>query len=326
MARAPKPPSYLPPAAGSVDPLAREALAWIVHLHSGDEVAADWASFEDWKAASADHSAAADKAARLWQGLRPALRSYRRPKGRRIALILVAAVGLGAVAAVLQPPSVATLLAAYGTGTGELLTVTLKDGSVVDLDTATSFDVSADHRTVTLHAGQIFVTVAPDPDHPFRVVTDKAETKALGTAFAVRIAPAAERVVVTEHAVQVTTTSGGPQAGVRLLAGQSIEVGPFGLGTPRDDDVGAMTSWRRGELHFRDRPLAAVAAEIERYRRGRIVIIGEALAKLPVTGSFDVRNTDAFLDAAVLALPVRTVRLPGFVIMWRNEARKLPSR
>lgn len=326
MAKAPKPPFDLPPAPDAVDPLAREALGWIVHLHSGDEVAADWASFEDWKAASSDHARAAEKAMLLWQGVRPALRSLRRSKSRRVAIGLVAALGLGAAAGALEPTTVPSLLAAYGTATGELRTVTLKDGSIVDLDTATAFDVSADHRTLTLHAGQIHVTVAPDPDRPFRVVTGKAEVKALGTAFAVRIAPETERVVVTEHAVQVTAPSSAPQASVRLTAGQSVEIGRAGLGVPRDEDVGASISWRAGELHFLDRPLSAVVAEIERYRRGRIVIVGDDLARLPVTGNFDVRNTDAFIDAAVLALPIRIVRLPALVVMWRDSSRGLPAR
>lgn len=321
----PKPPLEPPPAGEAFDPLVREALAWIVRLHSGDETAADCAAFEDWKAASDRHAAAARQAEALWQSLRPALHTWRGSRRRVLSLAVVAAAGMAlAAGAALQPHSYAQLVADHRTATGEVRSIALKDGSVVDLDTGTSFDVSDDQRTLTLYSGQIFVKVAPDPSRPFRVVTDKAETRALGTAFAVRLDKGSERIVVTEHAVRVTADA--TRQSVDVAEGQAVEIGPARSGKPYRVDTDSLLAWRKGGLHFRDLPFATVVAEVERYRPGRIVVLDDDIRRLPVTGNFDVGDTDAFLNAAAVSLPVSIVRLPGLVVVWRDTSRALPSR
>lgn len=315
------------PADEAFDPLLQEALAWVVRLHSGDETAADCAAFEDWKAASDSHAAAARKAEALWGSLRPALHTYRAARRRVLSLALVAAVGVALAAmATLQPLSYAQLVADYRTTTGEVRSIALKDGSVVDLDTGTSIDVSDDQRTLTLYAGQVFVKVAPDPSRPFRVVTDKAETRALGTAFAVRVDRDSERIVVTEHAVRVTELA--DRRSVDVGEGQAVEIGSARSGRPYayKVDADSLLAWRKGGLHFRDLPFGSVVAEIERYRHGRIVVLDEEVRRLPVTGNFDVGDTDAFLSAAAVSLPVKVARVPGLVVVWRDTTRPLPSR
>lgn len=328
MSPVPKPSLELPPAGQALDPpldpLVREALAWIVRLHSGDETEADCAAFEDWKAASDDHIAAARQAEVLWQSLRPALRTYRGSRRRLLSLVL-AGTGIALAAlAVLRPQPYAQLVADYRTTTGEVRSIALKDGSVVDLDTGTSFDVSDDQRTLTLYTGQVFVKVAPDPSRPFRVVTDQAETRALGTAFAVRLDGDSERIVVTEHAVRVTEDA--TRRSVEVLEGQVVEIGPARSGKPHSADVDALLAWRKGGLHFRDQPFGTVVAEVERYRHGRIVVLDEDVRRLLVTGNFDVSDTDSFLNAAAVSLPVSVARLPGLVVVWRDKSRPLPTR
>lgn len=321
----PKPPLEAPPSGEAFDPLVREALVWIVRLHSGDETAADCAAFEDWKARSDGHAAAAREAEALWHSLRPALSTWRGSRRRVLSLAVVAAAGAAiAAGAALQPYSYAGLVADHRTATGEVRSIALKDGSVVDLDTGTSFDVSDDQRTLTLYSGQIFVKVASDPSRPFRVVTDKAETRALGTAFAVRLDKDSERIVVTEHAVRVTADA--TRQSVDVEEGQAVEIGPARSGKPYKVDADTLLAWRKGGLHFRDLPFGTVVAEVERYRHGRIVVLDDEIRRLPITGNFDVGDTDAFLNAAAVSLPVSIARLPGLVVVWRDSSRPLPSR
>src|SRR5262245_32781357 len=223
MAKPPKSPVDLPETDQARDPLTREALAWLVHLHSGDETAQDWADFQDWKGADAAHQRAADQAETLWERLGPALARERKPGGRKLPVLLAAAIGLAAIAfagGVFGPP--ASYFAEYRSATGEIRSVTLRDGSQVDLDTGTSFDVDADSRTVTLHTGQIYVTVKADPARPFTVVAGDGRVQALGTAFAVRRDGDAASVVVTEHAVRVAYTRDGRRASIDVSAGQAI--------------------------------------------------------------------------------------------------------
>lgn len=329
MAPTPKAPFDLPASASQArDPLIREALAWLVHLHSGEETAQDWADFQDWKAADDAHAHAAAQAEKLWEQLGPALMRERKSGNRSIPALIVGAVALAAIAfaaGLFGPP--ASFFADYRSSVGEIRSVTLRDGSQVDLDSATSFDVDVGHRTITLHAGQIHVTVKPDAERPFTVIAGEGRAQALGTAFAVRRDGDSATVVVTEHAVRVAYAHGNETRSADIAAGQAISYSrASGLGQPRKADIDALTAWRRGELVFDGRPLGDVVAEMDRYRRGKILILDDAIRRLPVTGNFEIADADGFFESIQLALPVTVTSMPGLTVIRRDPARPLPSR
>lgn len=326
MTTPPKPPVDLLPSTEDVEPLTREAFAWIAYLHSGEEKPDDWEKFEAWKAASEAHRKAADEAGKLWEQLGPSLRRYSKSRDPKIPLIVAGAIGLAAAAfagGLLGPPK--SYFADYRSATGEVRTVTLKDGSQVDMDTATSFDMSGDGRTMTLYTGQVYVTVKRDPTRPFRVMAGRSSVEALGTAFAVKVSPEQTRVVVTEHAVRVRTGGDRVQT-ADVNAGEAVSFTQDSLGVPQPADAATLTAWRAGELHFKGRALGEVAAEIARYRRGAIYIADADLKQLPVTGNSDLHDTDAFLEAIELSLPIRPLKLPGLTIIMRDRERPLPGR
>ena len=66
---------------------------------------------------------------------------------------------------------------------------------------------------------------------------------------------------------------------------------------------------------FHDSPLAEVVAELERYRRGRVLILDDRIAALPVTAVIDVRETDAMLRTIGATLPVRVRRLTDLLVL-----------
>jgi transmembrane sensor len=169
---------------------------------------------------------------------------------------------------------------------------------------------------VTLHTGQIFVSVKPGHTRPFIVIAGNAQARALGTAFAVRRDGAQASVVVTESAVKVTDTGTGQSA--RVDAGSAITLDPSGLGPPHRVDTGALTAWRHGELKFVDRPLGEVVSELERYRWGKIVIVGGGIANLPVRATVNLQRVDEFLASLRIALPVTVTRWPGLVMVRRD--------
>lgn len=315
--------------AGKVgDPLVREALKRIVFLHSGAETQQDWADFLDWKAASADYARAASRAEELWEGVAPALKDGPKSRGKKTIPVLfaiaVALAGVALAAGVFGPPS--SLFADYSTATGEIRTVTLRDGSEVDLDSGTSFDVDVGDRTVRLFTGQIHVAVKPDPARPFTVVAGDGRIRALGTAFDVRRDGDSTTVVVTEHAVQITFSNKGALQNVELSTGDMVSFGPTGLSRVQKADVTTFTAWRRGELIFNGRPLGDVVAEMDRYQRSRIIVLDDEIRRLPVTGSFETADTAAFLELAQLALPVRVMKFPGLTFIRRDPSRPLPLR
>lgn len=310
-----------------LDPLTERALEWLVHLHSGSETEQDWNAFHDWKASGAAQRQAAEAAERLWEGLGSALRRRRRAKAAVATVLsacLLAAIGLGFATGLFGAP--VAYFTDEWTGVGERRVLTLSDGSRLELDAATSLDVgfTPAQRRLVLFGGRIHVTVAADPGRPFVVEAAGGTTRALGTAFEVSRAGDQVEVVVTEHAVRVAYPDDDPGASVEVHAGSEVDYAPqTGLAHPRTADLRSRGAWRRGMLLLDSRPLGDVVTEIERYRRGRIVIADPALRQLPVSGMFETADTDALLDALATALPVRVAKLPWLTVIRRDPDRPL---
>lgn len=102
----------------------------------------------------------------------------------------------------------------FYTGTGQRSTVTLPDGSAVELNSETRIQVAfrAERRSVELLEGQAIFQVAKDPLRPFVVQAGDREIVAVGTAFDVRLDSSAVRVTLLEGKVAVT-----PQGGAAAL-------------------------------------------------------------------------------------------------------------
>ena len=74
-----------------------------------------------------------------------------------------------------------TLLADLRTGTGERRSVSLNDGSRLQLnaDSAVDCDFSAQRRLLRLYRGALVVQVAADPERPFIVRSDQGDILSL---------------------------------------------------------------------------------------------------------------------------------------------------
>ncbi|MPY73888.1 MAG: DUF4974 domain-containing protein [Alphaproteobacteria bacterium] len=307
-----------------LDPLTETALEWLVTLHSGEAQPKDWADYETWRTAAPERAAAALAAERLWRSLGPAATPRKPPAGKLLALAAFAVCLAAALMSYGLFDVRSEFFADVRTAVGERQTVTLADGSRLELDTGTSvgIDLGGAERRLTLHRGRIHVAVSPDRTRPFVVAAAGGTVQALGTAFDVRRDGDVVQVVVSEHAVRVAYPDlpGGPTA--EVAAGDMTRFGPdIGIEAPRLANLSRLGAWRRGLLVFDDRPLGEVAAEMARYRGGAIVIADAALRARPVTGVFDTEHADALLDALETSLPVQIYRLPWLVVIMPDTAR-----
>ncbi|MDO4724797.1 MAG: FecR domain-containing protein [Comamonadaceae bacterium] len=228
----------------------------------------------------------------------------RRPVLRALALLLLA--GGGAALGWRQLSG----RAAQVTALGERRRLELADGSALELDSQTALDVDfhASERALRLRQGAILVTTRPDPaqpTRPFVVYTPQARILALGTRFEVRVAPEASTVTVLEHAVQVSPL-GQPGAAQRVQAGQRLRVQRAGVGAIEASAPGA-GAWAQGRLVVWDRPLAEVAAELARYRRGWLSC-DPAVAGLRVSGVLPLDDTDQALASLAESFALRIER------------------
>ena len=317
------------------------ATAWFVRLRDEAVCDGDRAAFEAWRDADPAHAEAYREIERLWSGLDridrhpdrghvpesaasaapgpalpdPALPDPVSPGRRRALRRMALAASVAAVACMgaygLADPG---LFADHRTGPGEQREIVLADGSTAHLNTATalSVELAAGTRRIALHAGEAYFEVARDPARPFVVDADIGRIEALGTAFSVKRMDGTLEVVVTESEVAVSDSSGRTAL---VAAGQGIRVTDAGLGQVAGLDSAMALAWRQGRLVFDNRPLGGVLGELERYRRGRIVILDGTLEAFPVTGSFAIADTDATLETIERTLPVRLYRLSDLLIL-----------
>jgi transmembrane sensor len=307
------------------DPLLEEALRWFVLLRDDSPSENDRRAFERWRATDAAHEAAWQRAQAVWERadiLKPAfdrgavVKSFPlavRPQPLKRRRWLQAAAVLAVVAPAAYLAGRPDLWADHRTSPGERRTITLGDGSTVELAGGSALSVAFDTtaRRVELVDGEAFFTVAPDANRPFIVAAAEGNIRALGTAFNVKRLGETVIVTVTEHRVEVSTGAHSVEIG----QGQQVRYVARTLQAPQPADLRAVEGWRRDRLVFQDAPLGEVVADLERSRGGRIVLTDSRLRALPVTAVFDARQTDAALATIAEILPIKIHRLTAWLIV-----------
>jgi transmembrane sensor len=295
-------------------------------LDEGDP--ADGAAHRAWLAMHPDHARAWRQLALIdaeigalspYPPLRAALHRPRRMPGwKRAAGVAALAAGaiFGALLADRYQP-LDGLLADYRTGTGQRLTVTLPDRSVVVLNARSAADLAfdANTRTLRLRSGEIHVETAggaSDETRPFVVTTAHGTLYALGTRFTVRRGEDATWLTVTQAAVLARPSSCPAMrtaacAGERRAeAGESLRITETAVGPTLRAKAGG-DAWKDGMLVVDGEPLSAVAAELARYRPGLLQVAPE-VAALRVTGTLPLDDGERALAALNASLPIRIVR------------------
>lgn len=303
------------------------AAEWVARLDAGPLEAGERDSFRQWLEEDPDHLAAFEEASATWRELAVLrqspgpLRARLPVRQRRLRMRKVA--GLGAVAGLCLMLAGAVaynqfgnpmlfITADYRTGPGELRQVQLPDGSTVELgpSTALALDYSADERRVRLLAGEAYFTALARQKaqgRPFVVAAAGGATRALGTQFVVGLQEAGAEVLAVEHQVEV---SFGDMPSVVLSPGEEVHyVAGAGAGAVQTRDLASATAWRRGLLVFDDMPLRDVVATLNRYRRGRIVILDSSIGDRRVSGVFSTSDLNDVIETvtAELGLGARSV-------------------
>lgn len=244
----------------------------------------------------------------------------RRSQRRRPPRLLLGLAAVGAAAALAAGFSFwLEARTVFSTGVGEERLVQLADGSSVRLDTASRVKVRFDggRRLIELQEGQAFFTVAHDAGRPFVVAAGDARVTALGTVFDVRRDAAGVRVVLVSGAVEV---AGGAGAAKRMTAGQQAKVTRTGVATGAAD-VGVETGWLEGRIIFRDAPLRAAVAEVNRYLPEKIVLDETVSGRASVNGVFETGDRDAFVSTATEVFNLKSTAGPGgsIILTERNK-------
>ncbi|WIW90221.1 FecR family protein (plasmid) [Sphingobium sp. V4] len=308
----------------SLDAIEEEAVAWFVRLHDENATDDDRAAHAQWLAADPHHGPVWLEVAQLWLGMdglqgvdAPDVIAIQPPTAPR-AVVTRRRLAAAAVAFLIGSAgwmaNRSHLFADERTAVAENRSVALSDGSRVELaaSSALSVDFSQAERKVVLHDGEAFFVVAKDDSRPFRVQAADGSITDIGTAFDVKLGRQAVDVAVTHGVVDVVMPN---HPAVRLTPGRAVRYGANGVAAPKGIDAANIGLWREGRLAFDNAPLPEVLRDLERYRRGRIIVMDESLDRLAVSGMFDATRTDAALDTIVRTLPVRLVRITRFLVL-----------
>lgn len=303
-----------------------QAAEWFAVLDSGTASDTDRRAWQAWLAASVANRQAWTYVERITQRFSPiqasperdtAITAYAQAGSQRLrrrqALLALgsAAVGAGlgwtAWRHTPLPDMAMAWMADHRTGTGEVRSITLPDGTRVWLNAGTTANQGFDAhvRRLDLLRGEILVDTARDPQaRPFYVDTPHGRLQALGTRFTVRLDAAQTQLTVHGGAVEVRTA--GNDRTLVVGAGQAVRFSGDALDAVHAADP-AREAWIHGLLLARNVTLAEVVQELRRHRPGHLGLAPE-IAHLRVFGGYPLGDPDQALSMLEAVLPIRVVR------------------
>ncbi|MEW6435559.1 MAG: FecR domain-containing protein [Pseudomonadota bacterium] len=316
-----------------LNPIEREAQAWVARFASGKATAAEIDALKRWYDQSAAHAAAFDKAERLWERLGPAAALHVRdstPSVERSIAVLnrlprravlggalaasAAALGYGIISPPLDLwPSIKELRADYRTATGERKQIALND-FLIDMSAATSIAVRSTQSNphhFELIAGEAAISLRRDFTGSFALSAGSGQTIARRASFDVRYIGANVCVTCLDGELRVEQQG----AAANLEAGQQLLYSLDAMSSVRTVDPATVTSWRDGFLVFHATPLAEAIEQVNRYRRGKIVLMNEALGERLFSARFRIENIDEIVDQIRQVFDARVTSLPGGLIV-----------
>lgn len=201
----------------------------------------------------------------------------------------------------------------------------LPDGSVVVLRAGAELrlDFSPATRRVYIDRGEILFDVMSDPSRPFVVRAGGVDVRAVGTAFAVNRRDGRVEVLVTEGKVALERTEVPPEskapvvvanpapnswgiataqtlaliaAGHRVVVENTPSPLPPEIIAVSEQEIADLLSWRVPTLRFDRTPLREAMALINQHSRIRLVLDGDQLAEVPLSGAIRADNIEALLE------------------------------
>lgn len=296
-----------------------EAIEWWVAIKAGALSAEAQSEFEAWLAGDPANAPAYRDIAQMYETART-LRSA--PRSREASPVSRRALRSGALAL-----AVASLVlfvwfddlsvffrADHQTGVGETKSVTLADGSRIELGARSAIAVRYEEsrRRVALLEGEAWFQVAPEPSRPFVVEAAGGTITALGTAFNVAVEKSQARVTVGEHRVAV---SSGKDALIVDEGQETFYGADVDATAPRSVGLDNVAAWRRGALVVEDRPLGEVLSALGRYRRGFVYCVHAATCARRVSGVFATNEPLRALREIEFFLGIRAIRLTNYLIL-----------
>lgn len=305
----------------SKDPL-NAAIDWRLRLRGGS--VDDWAQFTRWLEEGAANAEAYDRVVLLDHDLGEVTipsnaveldvdRFFQPRPGSTVRTwsvlgSVVAVAGAAALAIFLPQPwgQVAKPATEITTRPGEQRTIHLADGSLVALNGGSQIRLArARSAESELIRGEALFRVRHSADQPFVIRVGDDRIQDLGTTFNLSRDKDQIRVEVAEGAVRYRRGT----SGIKLQAGQTLDVEPSGDALVGRKAPFAIGSWSAGQLVYQDVAVAEVVKDLRR-NLGVSVSVAPELALQRFTGSINLRGRPekviAEFSSTIAARPRKT--------------------
>jgi len=298
-----------------------QAASWLLRANAPEWNAESQRQLDTWLAASEFHRASYWRLEAAWaEGARlAALRQMNRPDGpfsrflnsgtwKMVAASLLFAVAGIATYQVNSPPDVRE----YATPIGGHRTLTLPDGSVIELNTDTVIKITNDLRKpkVWLTKGEAYFQIVHNPQRPFIVFAGDHKVTDLGTKFVVHRTENGLEVALLEGKAQLDSIGRDmPQRSTELMPGEVAIATRDGMSVTKKPILKLSNdmSWRKGLLIFDGTTLADAVADFNRYNVDKIVIRDPSIMQMRVNGTFPVHAKQEFVDVAQAVFGLRVM-------------------
>lgn len=210
----------------------------------------------------------------------------------------------------------------FNTAVGEVKDIALADGSRMHLNSDTSAEVryTDNGRRVRILHGEASFDVAHDKARPFDVEAQSAVIRAVGTAFNVRMRQSLIELTVTQGTVQVRS---GQSSAHPVSAGSGAVIRPRTIALTHLDKnlIDQRLAWRERMVELDGETIEQAVAEFNRYRTQPMVIGDARVSSLRIGGRFRTTDSQEFLTALQMSLPIRAVASQdGSVMLLYRDA------
>ena len=209
-----------------------------------------------------------------------------------------------------QPDSNGTILITKNTARGQKLTLTLPDGTTVQMNSESTLTFPQEFgktRQIALK-GEAFFMVTRDEKRPFLVKTAHLTTKVLGTSFNIKafdkehieVTVASGKVKVEPSPQTEDETSplkGGPRGVILTPNQQAIFNTNNNILKKRNINATDFIAWKEGILNFSEVRFQEVVRDLERWYGIDINIINPRLNECIVIGQYQHESLETILKS-----------------------------
>ena len=305
----------------------------IARLHDLNWNAQKQVELEAWLAESVAHEVAYLRLEAGWNGAdrlavlrassqRPTLLERPRPSGGmkiHVAAVFLISAVIGTFGYVFSRPSNGQV---FVTPVGGRETITLLDGSQIELNTQSELRLPAGSRSATLVRGEAYFQIHHDPVHLFTLNVGDRRIVDLGTKFVVRQRPDQLEVTLVEGRARIESASNANDQKAAVLTPGDVAVATRGHLTVTRKPPSALAdalSWRSGLLVFHHTTLREAADELNRYNAKQIIVADENTARRVFGGKFHTDNSERFADVASAALGLNVHHNGSEIVISGNE-------